>query len=229
MIVDLSFPLIGSATLPADHAWPLFGAVAGVVPTVHGTGESSGAFGIHPITGQQLPGRLLTLTAMSRLTVRTPVDRIAELLPLAGQPLDVAGSTLRCGPPEVRPLVPAASLRSRTVTIKLRDEPNSPETFTAAVRRQLDRLGVSAAIELPERTAWSGESRTAQRTVAIKGIEVVGYEVRLQQLSEADSLTVQEHGIGGRRSMGCGLFVPFEFDGFNAAKPEDSTAKGGAK
>ena len=229
MVVDLSFPIIGPATLPADHAWPLFGAVAGVVPGVHGSGESSSGFGLHQITGQQLPGRLLTLTATSRLTVRTPVDRIAELLPLAGQPLDVAGSTLRCGPPEVRPLMPAASLRSRTVTIKLRDEPTSPAAFTAAVQRQLDRLDVSAEIDLPERTAWSGESRTAQRTVAIKGIEVVGYEVRLHRLSEAGSLTVQEHGIGGRRAMGCGLFVPFESVRPDAADPEGPTAKGDAK
>ena len=167
MLVDLSFPLIGSDTLPADHAWPLFAAVARIVPGVHGADESSGAFGIHPITGQQVAGRLLALTATSRLTVRTPVEQIAQLRPLAGQPLDVAGRTLRCGPPEVRPLVPAASLRSRTVTIKLRGVPNSPQAFAAAVRRQLDRLAVSAEIELPDRTAWSGQSRSAQRTVAI--------------------------------------------------------------
>jgi len=33
--------------------------------------------------------------------------------------------------------------------------------------------------------------------------------VLIEGLTAEESLTVQEHGLGGRRHMGCGLFVPF--------------------
>jgi hypothetical protein len=32
-------------------------------------------------------------------------------------------------------------------------------------------------------------------------------------LSDADSLTLQAHGLGGRRKMGCGVLVPWDRGG----------------
>ena len=213
--VDLAFPVRSEppgGELPADHAWPLFGAVSRIVPPVHGDNGSTGPFGLHPIPGRQTGSRRLRLTDSSRLTIRTPAERIGELLPLAGVGLEIAGTSLRCGPPEVRPLLPAASLRSRLVTIKLRETPVDEERFRTAVRRQLDVLGVSSDVrtELPPRRSWSGEERPARRTLRVKGREIIGYEVRLHGLSAEESLLVQAKGIGGRRALGCGLFVGFE-------------------
>jgi CRISPR-associated protein Cas6 len=74
------------------------------------------------------------------------------------------------------------------------------EAFVAAVRRQLDALCIS-----PE----AGLSPGKRRTVRIKDKEVVGYELLLDGLTAEESITVQEHGLGGRRHMGCGIFVPF--------------------
>ena len=42
----------------------------------------------------------------------------------------------------------------------------------------------------------------------VKGYTVVGYSVRLSGLSEADSVLIQECGLGGKRKMGAGVFVP---------------------
>jgi len=36
----------------------------------------------------------------------------------------------------------------------------------------------------------------------------VGYAVRVSGLSDEDSLKLQERGLGGKRRMGCGVFVP---------------------
>ena len=47
-----------------------------------------------------------------------------------------------------------------------------------------------------------------RRTLRIKDKEVIGYEILIEGLMAEDSLDIQEQGIGGRRHMGCGLFVP---------------------
>jgi CRISPR-associated protein Cas6 len=45
-----------------------------------------------------------------------------------------------------------------------------------------------------------------RRTLRIKDKEVVGYEVLVEALTAEESLNLQEHGLGGRRHMGCGIF-----------------------
>lgn len=42
----------------------------------------------------------------------------------------------------------------------------------------------------------------------IKDKMVVGFQVEVTQLTGEESITLQEQGIGGRRRMGCGIFVP---------------------
>lgn len=210
-VVDLVFSIAGVGALPADHARPLFAAVSRLVPEIHGDGAVGGPFGIHPIRGRQSGRRELRIDERSRLTIRTPVDRIATLLPLTGASLEVANVPIRVSVPTIRPLTPAPSLRSRLVTVKLRELPVSIEGFRAAVRRQLDGLGVSTdvEIELPARRSWSGEPRDSRRTLAVKERQIIGFEVRLHGLSAAESLAVQSAGIGGRRTLGCGLFGPW--------------------
>jgi CRISPR-associated protein Cas6 len=47
-----------------------------------------------------------------------------------------------------------------------------------------------------------------RRTLRIREKEVVGHEVVIEGLTSEESLSVQERGLGGRRHMGCGIFVP---------------------
>ena len=42
----------------------------------------------------------------------------------------------------------------------------------------------------------------------VSGYTVVGYSVGLSGLGEADSVLTQERGLGGKRKMGAGVFVP---------------------
>ncbi len=200
MTIDLVFPILCQQPIPADHSYLVYSAVSKILPETHG----SDGFGIHPIGGRQLGGRTLQLTERSRLTIRADADKIASFLPLAGKSLRLLDRSLRIGVPQVRPLVSAVALRSRLVTIKLPDTASQPdaaarESFQAAVVRQLRDLGISpqAKCELGKR-----------RTLRIRDKEVVGYEVLLTNLSAEESLLVQEHGLGGRRHMGCGLFSP---------------------
>jgi CRISPR-associated protein Cas6 len=200
MIVDLAFSIVCPHALPADHGYLLYSALARALPEVH----QADGYGVHPIRGQQLGGRTLQLTKHSRLVIRTDAEQIARFLPLAGKPLRLLDRMLRIGVPQVRPLVPAVALRSRLVTIKLPEAVSQPsnaaaEAFLASARRQLADLKVSAEATL---------SLGKRRTLRIKDKEVVGYEVFLDCLAADESIAVQEHGLGGRRHMGCGLFVP---------------------
>ncbi len=197
--LELSFPLLATTPIPADHGYLLYSALSRVIPEVH----SSNGVAVHPIRGRQFGDRLMSLMPWSSLVLRTTDTRISSLIPLAGKRLNLGDRIVRIGVPQVRPLSPATALRSRLVTIKISDvSANSldEETFQSAVRRKLNDLQVAeeSIITLGKR-----------RTLRIKQKEVVGYEVILEALTAEESLNIQEQGIGGRRHMGCGVFVAF--------------------
>ena len=207
MKIDLVFLIMCPHAIPADHGYLLYSAVSRALPAAH---EADG-YGIHPIGGRQLGGRTLQLTEHSRLVIRTDAEQIARFLPLAGKPLQLLDRTLRIGVPQVHSLVPAVALRSRLVTIKLAEAASqsgeaATEAFLAAVGRKLSELGVSAEAQV---------SLGKRRTLRIKDKEVVGYEVLVERLAAQESLALQEHGVGGRRHMGCGLFAPLRPEGAN--------------
>ena len=189
--IDLSFVITSRALLPADHSYALVGAVSRLIPEAHG----GNGYALAPIAGRQVGGRQMKLTEHSRFVVRTTPDRIAQFLPLAGKSIDIHGRKILLGVPSIFQLHASTSIRSRLVTIKGFFE---PVTFAEAVRRQLDTLEIGdCKIEVGR-----------QRTLRIKQNEIVGFQTSLHDLTECDSLTVASSGIGGRRHMGCGFFVP---------------------
>ena len=191
--VDLAFKLMGTR-IAVDHGYALFAAVNRLVAEIHDAQD----IGLHPIRGRFDGNGCLVLSPASRLIVRISDDRIREFLKLSGKTLEVDGNQLRVGVPEVRALRSAAALFARLVTIKGFME---PETFIKATNRQLETMGVIAALQLGDR-----------RTLRIKDKQVVGFELFASELNAEGSIKLQEIGIGGRRRMGCGVFVEFHSD-----------------
>jgi len=187
--VDLAFRLTGSK-VPVDHGYALYSAISRFLPEIHGAKN----IGVHPIRGTYSGDGELMLRDSSRLVLRLESERIGEVLKLAGKRLEIDNYNLRVGIPEVRLLRPRASLYSRLVTIKGFMEPDS---FIEAGTRQLEKIGVKAEIQVGER-----------RTLRVKDKQVVGFELVALELDAEDSLRLQENGLGGRRHMGCGVFVP---------------------
>jgi CRISPR-associated protein Cas6 len=200
MYIDLSFMLTGTNPIAADHGYALYGAISRVLEDkVH----AENGVGIHPVRGRQLGNRQLMLMPWSTLTLRVPDDQIAAMLPLAGQALRLRDASVRVGVPTVRALVPTSVLRSRLVNIKvanIRPEATTEQQFAGAVRRQLASLGISEAANV---------TVGKRRTMRVKERELVGYEVMVEALTAEESITLQERGIGGKRHMGCGVFVPW--------------------
>lgn len=200
MKLDLCFPVTGTQPLAADHAYHLYGAVSRVLPVVHENPD----IGVHPIKGRQVGNRQMSLMPWSELRLRTPQEHVIDLLPLAGHELTLGGADIQLQIPKVLQLKPLTALRSRLVTIKLREGRVTTEGFEDAVRRQLENLEVSSQVTL---------TVGKQRTVQIKRREIIGFEVLLEGLNAEESIAVQEHGLGGRRGLGCGLFLPVTFAG----------------
>jgi len=208
-IVDLRFRVLGN-TIPVDHGYLLLSAVSQWIPKIHEDRD----IGIHPIVGRLVGNRQLALTPSSRLVVRLSSDQISEILPLAGKSLRIGDSVVRVGIPEIHPLIASARLFSRVVLIKGFTEPQS---FLGAVSRQLEKLSITAHASLVEQSqiARANAGKTAgshsdvlRRTVRIHGRDIVGFAVRVEELTAEESLRLQEKGVGGRRKLGCGIFVP---------------------
>jgi len=197
LTVVISFPVQGRQ-LPADHGYALYASLARQLPALHGAPW----LGVELLSGVPWREGVIVLpTRGAQLRLRVPAERYADLLPLAGKRLDVAGHPLRLGIPTARPLQPAPSLYARCVTIKKFTE---PEPFLDAARRQLEALGVSATLELP----LDEQGRFRRRVIRIHGRTIIGFSLAAHGLSDEDSVRLQTHGLGGRRSMGCGLFNP---------------------
>lgn len=188
--------------MPADHAYPLYGALSGAVPAFH---DPTKPVRFAPLTGgRDEPGRL-RLMPWSCLRVRLPADAIPAVLPLAGRSLDVAGARVTLGPPAVEALVPAPVLESWLVTFKHGEE---PAAFLATARAKLAEIGVAGepAVRAVGGGPRAGEAR--RRVVRVKGVAIVGYALLVSGLTAAESICLQESGLGGRTKIGCGFFLP---------------------
>jgi len=213
-VIDLLFPLLGHE-IPADHGYCLYSAVSRELPFVHREGAQGVTFGIHPIQGFFVGKRKILLNRRSKLSIRLLSEHIPDVLPLAGKKLDLDGHSISLGIPSPFLLSQASCLYSRLVIIKGFME---SKTFLEAARRQCLEIGVDPAkISLvPHWTKRSfegavsdgGEVAFTKRTLRIHDKEIVGFAVKAEGLLPEESLLLQEAGLGGRRKMGCGVFIP---------------------
>jgi len=207
-VVDVRFR-IGGGPILVDHGYHLYSTISRVLPEIHGDDQ----IGIHPIYGKLVGERKLAITESSRLVLRLPADRIRDVLILAGKTLDLGDGKVIVGVPNARALIPAACLHSRLVIIKGFME---PEPFLEAVQRQLDELEIRGqaslvstgdAVKTNVHRDGGTKSPWLRRTLHVRDKEIVGFTVRVEQLTADESIRLQEHGIGGRRRFGCGIFV----------------------
>jgi CRISPR-associated protein Cas6 len=207
--VDLRFRLTGGP-IPSDHGYLLASAISRFLPALHANTDIA----IHNIYGRNTGDRRLALTPYSCLAIRVTSNHISELLPLSGSVLRIAGDVVHVGAPAVHTLIPAAGLHSRLVVIKGFEE---PEPFLEAATKQLKTISLLAQASLVsqplvvasnvDKTGGSHSPYT-RRTIRIHDKNVVGFAMRVFQLTAEESITLQEHGLGGRQRFGCGIFVP---------------------
>jgi len=194
-VVDAAFPIRGEP-LPLDHGYPLFSALSRLAPAVH----AEPSWGVHPVFGNRKGRDYLAFNPRSSVKIRLPVSELSRVMSLAGALLEIDGAKVQLGFPQVFPLVPAPAIRARFVTIRGFQE---EEPFEAAVRRQI--VSIEALGQDPESVELVLGKR---RICVIHGKKVVGFAVGLAGLCAEASLAIQVRGLGGRRHMGGGIFVP---------------------
>lgn len=189
--IDCVFP-VGGDTLPVDHGYALYAALCRMPetgPWLHEADELA----IHPVRGAYAGNGLLKLTDKSRLRLRLPAASLPRVLHLAGKHMEVDGHHLRLGVPHTSLLRPAAALYAHTVTTR---NGQDEARFDAEIGRQLQSLEVRGK-----------PSRGNRRVLRVKDKTVVGHSVLVTELTAEESVRLQEAGLGGRRKMGCGVFV----------------------
>jgi CRISPR-associated endonuclease/helicase Cas3 len=200
--LDLLFPVVGTR-LPTDHSYPLYSALSHLLPCLH---DGSVPFRMAPVTGPYMSqGTLQIDPRWSRLRLRIATPDLPCVLPLSGKALNVMGHRIRLGVPHAAALTPAPSLIARTVAIKKATE---VDALLDVARKQLDELGVGGKAMVPDQIDREGRRRPMRQVIRIKGVRIVGFTLKVEGLKPKESLRLQESGLGGRRHMGCGLFLP---------------------
>lgn len=200
-ILDLVFSL-RCRELPVDHAYALSQALGQILPWV----LEDARIGIHTVhvagsqNGWERPtqdsGQRLMLSQRTRFSLRIPKERLEALQQgLAGVTLDVAGCPMTLGQSRVRPLSNESTLFARHVVIGARREED------AFLRWVADELGV---MQIRIRKALCGKAIS----IATPDGPLFTRGLLLAELSPAESVRLQEQGLGPGRFLGCGLFIP---------------------
>ena len=192
-IVDLGFPIVRGRTLEVDHGHALLLALLGACPGL----ERIPGLGVHAVRG--IPAEQkgeLALSADSQVRLRIPAGSATLLRTLTGAELEVGGRAITLGEPQSQALTPVSALWARTVTIHFR---------AAGVAQAQAQLALRFAREFP----WGCFRILRPRTIRFEGRQILGFEMSVRGLAPQASLLLQGQGFGGRRILGCGLFVPY--------------------
>jgi CRISPR-associated endonuclease/helicase Cas3 len=152
-------------------------------------------FSFNTINGHPTNDGEIILGTKSVLRLRLPVSSATIVSKI--NTLRLCKYRIYFGQPIIKQIKPASTLESRIVVIK--NAETAPD-FIAAVQAQLKALQINATIQLKERL-------TTRITKTDRHYTIVGYHTQLSNLNKTDSIELQNHGIGGKRRLGCGVFV----------------------
>lgn len=194
--VELCFPILGKY-LPADHGYALFAASVHLIPQI----RQHKNLCILTVPGIPDKKGKIIITEQSHLRVRIPIPEIPLIYQLAGKTIRLGIHDIQIGIPQIYMLKPSTKLKSRIVVIKGFKESQS---FLSAAQRQLDELEINAQISIPR----NNQGEFSRKTIKVKKNTIIGFTTEVFGLNDEDSLKLQQKGIGGKRRMGCGYFVP---------------------
>ena len=187
-MVDAVFDLNGSS-VPASYPFLLWSELVRCLPWL--SGEEN--IGVHPLKGSA-SGSSLLLSRRTKLILRVPAERVAQLDKLPGQQLNIDGSLLIVGNAKARPIQSATTLHSYMV------ESNLGEVeFIADMKQKLQAMNIPCNLICDK-----------YRKISDGKNSLNGFGLVLHDLKPAASLHIQRTGLGGARHFGCGIFVPFK-------------------
>ncbi|WP_324779494.1 type I-MYXAN CRISPR-associated protein Cas6/Cmx6 [Thiobacillus sedimenti] len=190
-MVDLQFDLVGT-TIPAENAQLLADALLGLLPWL---GEDPGT-GIQHLKGAETNqgDAALNINRRTKLFIRTPKTRVADMQQVVGKTLQLGGHTLTLGGFKTREFSPFANIYAHFVDTGSATE----EQFVQDVMRELDgRFQLRCGFICGKRQSLQSASGP-----------LYGYSLMLHDVPRHKSLQLQDEGIGRNRMLGCGIFIP---------------------
>ena len=210
-IIDVVFSVKGK-TIPLDNAHALSKAIEQVLPWVNE--ESS--VGIHQIFGaesgngwlrpENTENELLHLSKRQKLTIRVPKERLEEISTLSGKTLALDDYELVIGKSTTRKLSDMNIVFARHVVV---DE--AGQTEDEFMRECVKQIG---DLDIEVKKMMCGRERYIQ----LPDKKLITRGLMIADLEKADSVKLQENGIGIGRVLGCGLFLPQK--GIETANPD---------
>ncbi|MBT9158983.1 MAG: CRISPR-associated endonuclease Cas6 [Dehalococcoidia bacterium] len=193
--LDIWFAITGDR-LPADHNYRLYSAVIDAIPEA-----KTLEWQLHTVCGKPDHKGWIYLNEKSRMGIRCQLGSVSLFSALEDKVLQIGMSFCRLGTLTGTAIKPHRNLVSRIVTIKSHFCPVNEFEFGVSLGKQLHELGLQ----------WM-PILGARKALRVKGRDIVGYSLRFEALPEDFSLSLQASGLGGRRRMGCGVFVGGEQD-----------------
>lgn len=187
-------------SLPVDHAHALSAAICEHLPWLI---DEQGA-GIHPISipeagnGWLRPeggDETLHLSKRTKLILRIPSSRFDDATTLIRKKLSVAGNDMTIMKMTERLLQPMETVFSRYNIV---EEGMDEADFMRQTMESLKSMDIAPRKMLPGR-----EHSLRTDTGVLKTLTLM-----IAELSQEESLRLQEKGIGQHQHMGCGLFIP---------------------
>jgi CRISPR-associated protein Cas6 len=198
-LFDLAFA-IRCRSLPVDHAFALESALGKALPWL-GEEPYAGVHVIHVAAtghGWQRPehggDQLLHPSRRTKMTLRLPKECLSRARRLTGQTLEIDGHRVEVGQSTALALRPHSTLFARYVVA---EDGGDEGRFLEHAVQILGNMGIRA------RKLLCGKAHlltTPQRQIPTRSLMIA-------ELSDPDSLQLQELGLGPRRRMGCGLFI----------------------
>jgi len=196
-------------SLLVDHAALLAEATCKHAPIV----RESKCAGIHPIhvagsqNGWERPdnsGEYLLLSKRTRFKIRIESESADQLIArLTGVTLDIAGSPLQIIAGKLQLLRPATTLFSRYTYF---EELNANIPESVFVERVIDECRDH---DFSPTKILCGKEHTVKTCDGPR----LTRSVLLADVPAAESLTLQDKGLGDSRTMGCGLLIPHKDTG----------------
>jgi len=199
-VIDLSYN-VKCKCLPLEHMQELYESLSEALPQL----KDDKFAGIHPINGAESgngwvrsndPNELIYLSRRQKLSLRISKDYLHDAENLVGQTINVAGHDVELGKTSIKKLsdLPTTFCRSIMVEGRMDEDDflqwayNELKSLDITVNKMM--AGKERVLQLPD----NGERITRSLMVA--------------ELRQAESIRLQQHGLGKGRKLGCGIFLP---------------------
>ena len=199
-IIDLSF-VVKCKCLPLEHMQELYESLSGVLPQL----KDDKFAGIHPINGAESgngwersndPNELIYLSRRQKMTIRLSKEYLAEAENLSGQTINVAGYDIELGKTSTKKLSDLPTTFCRSIMI---DNRMDEDDFLQWAFNELKALDITV------QKMMAGKERVVNLPC---GSERVTRSLMVAELKQAESVRLQQHGLGEGRKLGCGIFLP---------------------